>query len=107
MRVESDGNRITIDVGPGKRDAALTAVVAHFSETQKTKRLLILSTVASLIVAALAFVFAPEGRETWATYSGVALIALAFGAAGLSQLRWSGIFGKIEIIGQDASSADT
>lgn len=107
MRVESDGDRIRIDVAPGKRDAALAVVTAHFSEAQKTKRLLILATVASLIVAAITVVFAPEGRESLATCVGVALVALAVGAARLSRLRWNAPFGEIEMAGPDTNAPET
>ncbi len=74
MKVETDGNRMTVDVGPGMRQAALDAVVACFRELQKTRRLLIFTAMAFAIVAAVAVVFAPAGREALAQWIGLALL---------------------------------
>jgi len=103
MRIESDGDRIKIEVGPGAREAAIGIAAAHFSEGQKTRRLLIFATMAFAIVAALTVVFAPQGREAWADWIGVALVALAVGAAKLSRLRWKTPLGELEVAIQDTS----
>lgn len=87
MKTEIDGDRLTIETGPGARQAALDNVAAYFSqrEAQKTRRLLIVAATAFAIVAAVTVVFVPAGRESWAPWIGAPLAVLAAGAAGYSR----------------------
>jgi hypothetical protein len=106
MRVESDGNRLTIEVGPGKRDAALAVVSAHFVEAQKTKRQLVLAAVGCFAVAAGLLVFAPEGRERLAVWMGAALVVVGFAASGLARLRLKTPLGEIEVISREPENTE-
>jgi hypothetical protein len=92
MKAEIDGDRLTVETGPGARQAALDNIAAYFREreAQKSKRLLMIAATVLAVVAALAVVFAPQGREVLAQYVGAALVLLAAGAAGYSQLWLKG-----------------
>ena len=86
MKVECDGKRLMVEAGPGKRQAALDLVAAYFRELQKTRRLLMVTTTAFAIVAAVMVVFAPQGRETLAQFIGATLVILGAGVAGFSNV---------------------
>jgi hypothetical protein len=87
MKAEIDGDRFTVETGPGARQAALDNIAVYFRarEVQKTRRLLIVTAAVYGIVAAITVVFAPQGRELWIPWIGLALLVIATGAAGYSR----------------------
>jgi hypothetical protein len=90
MKAEIDGDRFTVEAGPGARQAALDNIAAYFHarEAQKTKRLLMAVAAVFAVVAAVTVVFAPQGRESWAQWVGLAMVVFALGAAGYSQFSF-------------------
>ena len=91
MKAEIAGDRLTIDVGPGERQAALDTIAAYFRvrETERTRRYSIIAATASDIVAAVTVVFVPQGTEVWARWISGALVVfgLCAGVYGLFLLK--------------------
>ena len=85
MKLEYDGKQLTVGAGPGMREAAIELMDVCIRETQKTRRLLMLTAMGLAAVAAVLLVFAPEGREVPANWMGGALMVIALGAARCSR----------------------
>jgi hypothetical protein len=102
--IELDDKRLTVDTGPGENDAALDLVADCMRERERTRRFLLLAVVAAFpIVAAVLVVFAPSERQGLAQWIGVALLALALGAAGYSRFSLKTPFLRLKTGGEDAS----
>ena len=92
MHVEDDGFKGYAE-GEGAVDGLAQLSTERMREREKTKRLLIGSVTVLVIVAAVAMLFAPTGREPVGYVLGAVLLVLALGAIGASKflLRVPGV----------------